>query len=119
MPRHCKILATLLLVAATLSLAACPQRTTIAEINSDPGRFRDKEVALEGSVVTSFGLGAEGAYELDDGTGRIWVFSKTGGVPGQNARVRVTGRVQSGLTFGGRTFGTFIRESQRRSEAPR
>jgi hypothetical protein len=119
MQKHLRILLAIVLVVATLSLAGCPQRTTIAEINSDPGRFRDKQVALEGRVVTSFGLGAEGAYELDDGTGRIWVFSKSGGVPSQDARVRVAGRVQSGLTFGGRTFGTVIRESQRRSEAPR
>ena len=119
MPRSFKILATLALVVATLSLTGCPKSTTIAEINSDPGRFRDKEVALEGRVVTSFGLAGEGAYELDDGTGRIWVLSNSGGVPSQGARVRVVGRVQSGLTFAGRTFGTVIRESQRRSEAPR
>ncbi len=119
MPRHFRFLATLTLVVATLSLAGCPQRTTIAEINSDPGRFRDKEVAIEGRVVTAFGVAGEGAYEVDDGTGRIWVVSNSSGVPGQGAKVRVTGRVQTGLTFAGRSFGTVLRESQRRSEAPR
>lgn len=119
MPRRFKVLATLALVVATLSLAGCPQRTTIAEINSDPGRFRDKEVAIEGRVVTSFGVAGEGAYEVDDGTGRIWVISSGGGVPSQGARVRAVGRVQSGITFAGRSFATVLRESQHRSESPR
>jgi hypothetical protein len=119
MLRFRRVFALLALAVATISLAGCPKGTTISEINADPGRFRDKEVSIEGRVVTSFGVAGEGAYELDDGTGRIWVISSGGGVPSQGARVRAVGRVQSGITFAGRSFANVIRESQRRSQSPR
>lgn len=119
MQRHLKFVAAFVLVVATLSLAGCPKSTTIAEINADPGRFRDKEVSIQGSVVNSFGLGTEGAYELDDGTGRMWVVASGRSVPSKGANVRATGRVQTGLTFAGRSFGTVLRETNRHSQAPR
>ncbi len=104
---------------AALMLAGCSEGTTIADIQRDPGRFRDKEVTIVGRVVTSFGAAGEGTYEVDDGTGRIWVLTAQGGVPGEGARVRVTGRVSTGVTFGGRSFGTVLRETNRHTEAPR
>jgi hypothetical protein len=119
MQRHSRVFALLALVAATFSLAGCPRGTTISEINADPGRYRNNEVAIEGRVVNSFGVAGEGAYELDDGTGRIWVVSSGGGVPSQGARVRAVGRVQSGITFAGRSFANVIRETQRHSQSPR
>ena len=36
------------------------------------------------------------------------------GVPGNNTRVAVTGRIEQGFNFGGRSFGTILRETQRR-----
>jgi hypothetical protein len=56
----------------------------------------------------------EGAFEVDDGTGHMWVIAEGFGVPGQGSRVAVTGRVQSGVRFGGKSFGTVLRESRRR-----
>lgn len=107
-------LGTLLLIA--LLLAGCPQGTTIADINRDPGRYTGKQVSVVGQVVDSFGALGQGAFQLDDGTGRIWVISENFGVPANGARVRVTGTVTSGLTFGGRSFGNVIRETQRRKD---
>lgn len=118
MTRQSRTLFTFALVLVTIIVLGCPQGTTIADINADPGRFRDKEVSLTGRVVTSFGALGEGGYELDDGTGRIPVIT-TRGVPGQGARVRVTGRVSSGVTFAGRSFGTFIRETDRHTLSSR
>ncbi len=118
MTRQLRTLLTFALAMVTLVLLGCPQQTTIADINADPGRFRDKEVALTGRVVTSFGALGEGGYELDDGTGRIPVIT-TRGVPGQGTRVRVTGHVSSGITVAGRSFGTFIRETNRKTESSR
>src|SRR5713101_2066297 len=106
----------LAVILSTLLMVGCPQGTTIADIQRDPGRFRDKEVSIRGRVVTSFGAVGEGAYEVDDGTGRIWVLTDRGGVPGQNSRVTVSGRVSTGITFGGRSFGTVIRETNRHTE---
>jgi hypothetical protein len=104
------------LVAAMLFLTACPSQTTISKINGDPGRYRDKEVAVAGRVTDSYGVLGTGAYEVDDGTGRIWVAA-TRGVPARGSRVGVKGRVHGGLTIGGRNFGTIIEETDRRVQS--
>ena len=101
------------LLVGTLFLTACPSQTTISKINSDPGRYRDKEVAVVGRVTDSYGVLGKGAYEVDDGTGRIWVAAQRG-VPARGSRVGVKGRVHGGLTIGGRNFGTIIEETDRR-----
>ena len=104
-----------LIISATLLLTACPSQTTISQINGDPGRYRNKEVGLVGRVTDSYGLMGKGAYELDDGTGRIWVATERG-VPGRGARVGVKGHVINGITVGGRTFGTVLEETGRKVE---
>ncbi len=107
--RWLMLMAVLLL---SFGVTACPKQTTIAQINQDPAEFRDREVALRGEVVNSFGALGPGAYEVDDGTGRIWVITDRG-VPSRGAQVRLVGRVTSGVTVAGRTFGTVIRERDR------
>lgn len=102
-----------LLLAAVLLLAACPSETTISKINADPSRYRDKEVAIVGTVKDSYGALGQGAYELDDGTGRIWVVTRRG-VPSRGTRVGVKGRVHIGFNFGGRNYGTVLEETDRR-----
>lgn len=104
------------LLVSTLTLTACPSRTTIGKINADPDRYRDKEVGVVGTVTDSYGVPfVGGAYELDDGTGKIWVISRNG-APSRGAKVGAKGRVQSGVTFRSRTFGTVVMESDRRSK---
>jgi len=110
-----KLAILLILVSGTLLLTACPSETTISKINSDPGRYRDKEVVIVGRVTDSYGVLGRGAYEVDDGTGRIWVAAMRG-VPSRGSKVGVKGRVHSGLTVSSRTFGTIIEESDRRSK---
>jgi len=102
---------------AAFLLLACEKRT-IADIQADPSKYRDRDVTIEGTVTTSFGALGPGAYEVDDGTGRMWVITERGGVPSQGARVRVTGRVNTGVTFGGRSFGVVLRESSRNARGP-
>jgi len=119
MTRIARTFLTFTLVLAAVLMAACPRSTTIRDIQNDSGRFRDKEVSISGRVVTSFGAAGEGAYEVDDGTGRIWVLTSQGGVPGQGAQVRVAGRVSSGVTFAGRSFATVLRETQRHTSSSR
>ncbi len=105
---------TLMLIVGTLVLAACPTRTSIERINRDPGRYAGKEVAIAGHVTTSFGALGTGVYEVDDGSGRMWVFSERYGVPSDGARVAVRGRIEQGFSFGGRSFATVMRETERR-----
>ena len=101
------------LLAATVLLTACPQRTTIARLESDPGRYRDKEVLVYGTVTNSFGVLGQGAYELSDETGKLWVITQRG-VPTKGATVGAVGRFVDGVRWGGRSFGSAIRETDRR-----
>ena len=109
-----KIGSASLLLTAVLLLTACPSQTTISKINADPARYRNKEVAIVGTVRDSYGALGQGAYELDDGTGRIWVVTRRG-VPSRGARVGAKGRVYTGFNYGGRNYGTVLEETDRRS----
>ena len=57
-------LGSLILIGALL-LTACPKQETISRINADPGRYRNKEVGIVGTVTDSYGVG-NGAYEIDE-----------------------------------------------------
>ena len=103
-------------LAAALFLSACPSKTTISKINQDPGRFRDKDVGLIGTVTDSYGVLGNGVYELDDGTGRIWVVT-TQGVPARGSRIGVSGRVYTGLQYGGRNYGLGLKEDNRKTQS--
>jgi len=43
-------------LAGTLFLTACPSQTNIGKINSDPGRYSNKEVGIVGRVTDSYGV---------------------------------------------------------------
>jgi hypothetical protein len=114
---HGKISGIVLIAAAVLSLTACPPRENIARINRDPGRFAGREISIAGRVTNSLGAMGSGAFQVEDGTGRLWVFSDHYGIPGRDARVAVTGRIEQGFSFRGRNFGTILRETHRRHES--
>jgi len=84
--------------ALGLCLAAC-QQTTISRLLAEPGRYQREEVTLKGNVIKSASVLGKGAYQLDDGTGTIWVVSGHG-VPRQGARVQVRGHVRDVVDLG-------------------
>ena len=102
------------ILVGALALTACPSKTTIAKINQNPSRYQNQQVGLVGTVTDSYGLLGNGIYELDDGTGRIWVMT-TRGVPTRGTRVGASGHVHTGVSFGGRTYGLVLQEEQRRT----
>lgn len=102
------------LISGTLLLTACPSQTNIARINADPGRYSGKEVGIAGTVTDSYGAAGIGAYEIDDGTGKIWVATRRG-IPSRGARVGAKGYVRNGFSFGGRSYGTVMEETDRRT----
>lgn len=112
-----KLLSIAMLTSIVLLLAGCPPRESIARINRDPGRFANREITVAGRVVNSFGAMGTGVFEVDDGTGRIWIFSERYGIPGRDARVAVTGRIEQGFSFRGRNFAMVLKETQRRHES--
>lgn len=101
-------------VLSVALLAGCPQRTTINNINTDPGRFQNKEVTIAGQVTQSFGALGNGMYQVDDGTGKMWVLSEGFGVPSKGAKVSVTGSIVQGASFAGVNYSTVLRETQKR-----
>ena len=96
-------------------LAACEQ-TKISQINADPGRYMNKEVAVVGHVTQSIGALGKGLYQVDDGTGRLWVVANVRGVPSKGARVGVKGHVKPTVTFLGINYATVMEETDRRGE---
>ena len=72
---------------------------TVNRLMAEPARYHNQEVALKGDVVKSVGVLGHGVYQLDDGTGTIWVYS-THGMPRQGARVKVWGRVKDVVDLG-------------------
>ena len=104
--------AGLTILAAVLT-SACGT-VKIARINSDPSRYHNRDVSVEGAVTNSAGALGFGGYQVDDGTGKIFVLSTGTGVPSKGARVKVSGTVTSGATVLGKSIGTAIRERNHR-----
>jgi hypothetical protein len=88
--------------------------TPISDIVRDPGKFQSKETTIHGTVSDAFGAFGNGIYQVDDGTGRIWVLTQNYGIPGNGEKVSVTGQVQQGVDFGGRNYGLILRQTKAR-----
>lgn len=97
-----------------MSMVGCPTRTSVADINKDPGRYAGKEVTIAGLVSSSIGAIGNGMFQIDDGSGHMWVYCQGFGVPGDGSKVAVTGRIAQGYSFGGRSFAVVLKETQRR-----
>lgn len=95
-------------------IAAHTAPQPIETINHDPGRFHGKEITIAGHVVNSFAVMGQGVFLIDDGTGRLWVFSDKFGVPGRDIDVEVTGKLEQGFTFHGKNYVIILRETQDR-----
>ena len=108
-----RFFASLFLLASAMFLLGCPSQTTINRVSNDPTRYRGKEILIVGTVTNSFGALGQGAYELDDETGKIWVVTRRG-VPSKGARVGAVGKYIQGVNWGGRNFGNALEETDRK-----
>jgi hypothetical protein len=103
----------------SLALTGCPERIRIGDLERDPGRFSNREVTVAGRVTRSYGAAGAGIYEVDDGTGKIWVATEKYGVPSKDTYIGVTGRVVPGVTWAGRNYANGMRETHRRTHNTR
>src|SRR5262245_1108214 len=82
--------------AVVLGLAAvfsgCNQ-TKISEINKHPETFAGYEVTIAGRVTHSGGDFSSGSFEVDDGSGKLWVISDSLQLPSEGSQIAVTGMV--------------------------
>ncbi len=109
MKKH-TLIGAVALIATTLTSCAT---TNISRLLSNPARYNNRTVRVEGRVNNSYGIPfAAGIYQVDDGSGKIYVLSSRGGVPSKGARVNVAGTLTNGVTIGGKAYGTVIREEK-------
>lgn len=99
-------------VAALSGACASMGERSISEVKTNPGKFHDKTVTVEGVVTTSFGIPMVPfkVFRVSDGTEEMLVISDSSRLPSKNARVRVRGEVKEVGVFGGRSFGLHLRE---------
>ncbi len=119
MSKYTKAAFLSLVLCVGLFAAACPSRQSIANIESNPSKFYNKEVGIAGRVSDSYGLNIPltqirgGVYKVDDGSGSIWVVTQRD-VPVRGAKIGVKGRVQNGVGWNGKNYGLGIIEDDRR-----
>lgn len=98
--------------ALTAALAGCEQ-TKISDINKNPGKFAGNEVTIAGTVTSTVASSNPGTFEVDDGSGRLWILSSSYGVPAQGTKIAVTGLVESGVNLGSSSLVTTLQETKR------
>ena len=97
--KKAKLLLVMVLASAMLVLVGCESKT-INQIMAEPQRYANRDVGITGNVTRSFSVLGAGAYQVDDGTGKMWVVAKNN-VPREGARVGVKGKIQDGFNLGG------------------
>ena len=108
-----------LVLGIGLLTAACPSRESIANIESNPSKFYNKEVGIAGTVRDSYGINIPltqirgGVYKVDDGSGSIWVVTQRD-VPVKGVKIGVKGKVQNGVGWNGKNYGLGMIEEDRR-----
>jgi hypothetical protein len=55
-----------------------------------------------------------GMFQVNDGSGSIWVLSENYGVPGQDTTATVTGQLVQTASFGGKNYSNVLRETKPR-----
>lgn len=104
---------TLLAAVLALSVGCRGGVIPIRELLADPGAYDRHEVTVEGSVSEAVGVLGYGAYEIDDGSGKLMVVTRESGAPRTGTRIGVRGEFRSAYTVGDLT-GAVLIERQRR-----
>ncbi len=94
-----------------LLASGCAFRVKVSDIKSKPEKYDSSQVSVKGTVVETVGIPfvQKGIYQLDDGTGKIWVVSQERR-PSRGEKVTVKGEVKTGFSIGDRSFGIAIVE---------
>ncbi len=93
---------------AMLMLAGCASTIDIGRLLDEPQRYDGRTVQVEGTVTRSAGILGIGAYEMEDGTGSIFVVAQGQGVPREGARTKVKGTFRSVFSMMGNTVAAIV-----------
>ena len=88
------------------SVSITPIETVLAQPDSE------NHVHVRGTVTNRVAIFGNGLYEVEDGTGRVWVLTENE-VPALNSTVTVRGTSDGAIQLGGRHFGVTLRETRR------
>jgi hypothetical protein len=105
----------LIAAGVLLLMAGCSLKGSITPIKTlldDPAQFDGKNVRIAGDVKHSAGVAGYGAYEIDDGTGKLPVVSKSGSAPRDGAHVGVEGTFKSYFTLGSTSAAAIVEKKR-------
>ena len=103
-----RVRVNLMLATILVGLNGCSQTMRIRDLLDRPQEYDGKTVQVEGTVTQSAGVLGTGAFEIDDGTGKIFVIARGQGVPRQGAKTKAEGRFESVFSFLGRTMAAIV-----------
>lgn len=103
-----RVRASLMLGVVLVGLNACSRTMRIGDLLDQPQKYDGKTVQVEGTVTQSAGVLGTGAYQIDDGTGKIYVIARGQGVPREGAKTKAKGRFESLFSFLGRTMAAIV-----------
>ncbi|MBD3181989.1 hypothetical protein GF312_06845 [Candidatus Poribacteria bacterium] len=103
-----------LLLFFTIVLSGCIGfYTSISDIKEHPNEYEGKEVSVKGRVIETFSVPfvRKGMFQIEDKTGKIWVISGNR-MPTRGDDIKVKGKVKTGFTISGKTYGTVVVEGK-------
>jgi hypothetical protein len=100
--------ASLMLGLVLVGLSACSRTIRIRDLLDRPQEYDGKTVQVEGTVTQSAGVLGTGAFEIDDGTGKIYVIARGQGIPREGAKTKAQGRFESVFSLLGRTMAAIV-----------
>ena len=100
-------------------VSGCDKHTDkVSSILNDPNSFGGKEVQISGKVVRSLdpssGLLNLAAYQVDDGSGKIWVITHTG-APSIGTEVGLKAHVRNDFRGSDLIGAVVLNEDERRT----
>src|SRR3712207_4842275 len=112
------LMAVMLLLPGALAGGGRGQRVDkISRILAVPDEFENRDATVTGRVVRVFdptqGLLGLAAYQVDDGSGQIWVLSRSG-APSVGREVGLKARVRRDFRLGNELLGAVLSEIERR-----
>jgi len=106
-------LSWLLTIATLLVIPGCKDTTPIKTILDDPGLNNGKQVQIAGEVTKSPAMPGSDAFEVDDGTGKVFVLSKEHGTPPEGTKVVVKGVFYAAISSKTQTFAAIMETEPR------
>ena len=108
------IIVVTVLVLGIIVLSIGCSSVKISDIQANPDQYEGKEVSLKGTVNETIWLGllSTGAYQVDDGSGTIWIVTKSA-PPAKGDKASLKGTVATSVKIGTQSLGTVVNETKR------